>query len=190
MSLHQGIKKFLRAMSWVTGSVILLLVAAFALLNTDAVQNRLMAYAVEALSNKLQTRVEVKSVSVSFFSQDVKLHGLLIEDCSHRKMLQAETFTADVELLPLFNGKVNIASADLSGLDVELYKSETDTVANYQFLIDAFKSDRQEPDDTARLKLNIGNIEAENIKISRINKKSFFIITVKFFYLCRIFFVA
>lgn len=171
MSLHQGFKKFLRVMAWVAGSVILLLVAAFALLNTDAVQNRLMAFAVEALSNKLQTRVEVKSVSISFFSQDVKLHGLLIEDRSHRKMLQAETFTADVELLPLLNGKVNIASADLSGLDVELYKSETDTVANYQFLIDAFKSDRQEPDDTARLKLNIGNIEAENINVKYNNDK-------------------
>ena len=65
-----------------------LLAGAVFLLNTDAFQNKLLKYATQMLSEKLQTRVEIDSISVGLFSQDVNLYGLDVEDLQHRKMLK------------------------------------------------------------------------------------------------------
>ena len=82
---------------------IALIAGTVLLLNTDAFQNKLLKYATQMLSEKLQTHVEIDSISVGLFSQDVNLYGLDVEDLQHRKMLQLDRLSVDLKLMALLH---------------------------------------------------------------------------------------
>jgi len=129
------------------GFIVLLMVVGFIMLNTSSLQKKLLTETIELLEDKLQTDVEVDSVSFNLLTLDAKLYGLRVDDLQHRKMLQMEFLEADVELFSLLNGEVNVKEARVEGLMAELHKVpkdslSPDTVANYQFILDAFKSDK------------------------------------------------
>jgi hypothetical protein len=45
-----------------------------------SVQNKFLHYATDMLQEKLQTKVEIDSIHVGFFSDDVGLYNLKVED--------------------------------------------------------------------------------------------------------------
>ena len=109
-------KLAIRILLFLDGTVavvfVLLIVAGF-LLNTQSVQQKIKTYAMDMLKEKLQTRVEIDSVSVNFLTFDVNLLGLEVEDRQQRKMLQADRFSVNVDLWELIVGKVRISDAEL-----------------------------------------------------------------------------
>ena len=72
----------LKVLGGLIASLMVLIVGTVFLLNTDAFQNKLLKHAIGLLSDKLQTRVEIDSVSIGLFSQDIYLYGLDVEDLS------------------------------------------------------------------------------------------------------------
>ena len=160
------LKRCVRVACWTLASLVVLLVVCFALLNTHAVQNWLKDVAVEMLSKKLQTSVTVDDVSVEFFSHDVKLHGLHIQDQQQRKMLDVESLVADVSMLSLLSGEVRVTDVELAGIEAHFYKSDSDSVANYQFLIDAFASDQEVESKGKKLRLNVSDVDVERLNLS------------------------
>lgn len=151
----------------------LLIVGAVFVLNTDAFQNKLLKRATQMLSDKLQTRVEIDSISIGLFSQDVNLYGLDVEDLQHRKMFQLDRLSVDVKLLPLLHNEVRITDASIDGIRAQLYKPKPDSAANYQFVIDAFKRDSlprkdeqtKEEKDKKKLTLNLSKMSLSNIDV-------------------------
>ncbi len=141
-------KKNLLRILKIAGILIALMLVLFLtigiLLNTHSVQNRLISWATEALSEKLHTKVTIESVDIDFFTYDVRLHGLSVEDLQHQPMLQLELLTANVQLWPLLHREVNVSSVRLKGLQTRLYQLAPDSAANYQFIIDAFKKEKSD----------------------------------------------
>jgi hypothetical protein len=125
---------------------VLLVTGTVFILNTDSFQNKLLKYATKMLSEKFQTRVEIDSVSIGLFSQDIRLYGLDLEDRQHRKMLQLDRLSVDVELLKLLKNEVKIYQANIDGVRAQLYQPSPDSAANFQFIIDAFKKDKTAKD--------------------------------------------
>ena len=156
--------KLLRVAGWTLGGFVLLLVLLFVLLNTSYVQNKLMAIVTDRLSEKLHTRVSVDKVSVTFFTHDIKLQGFTVEDRQQRKMLQVERAVADVDLWPLLRREVHISDLELEGVEANLHKASPDTAANYQFVIDALKSD----EDTGgeKMKFTLEDIDVERARVT------------------------
>lgn len=71
-------------------------------------------------------------------------------------MLYATRVSAKIDLLPLFQGKISIASAQLFGLKAQLYKQTAQSKPNFQFVLDSLASK-----DTTRhtpLDLHIGSL--------------------------------
>ena len=134
-------KLILKICGGLVATVIVLVVGAVAVLNTDTFQNKLLRHATQMLSEKLQTRVEIDSISIGLFSQDVNLYGLDVEDLQHRKMFQLDRLSVNVRLLALLSNEVCITDAAIDGVRAQLYKPRPDSAANYQFVIDAFKKD-------------------------------------------------
>ena len=164
MAKKRRLIKWLRAIFWLVFGILALFVTCFLLLNTQYVQKRLLGYATKALSEKLQTNVTIDSVSVKFLSNDVCLHGLCIEDQQGRKMLQVEELEADVQLWRLLYHEVNVLSADVTGVKALLVKdSRKDSVANYQFLIDALKKDEKNDSSATKLKFDIKDLNLEQV---------------------------
>ena len=166
-------KIVLKVFGCVLVACMLLVVGAVFVLNTDAFQNKLLKRATQMLSDKLQTRVEIDSISIGLFSQDVNLYGLDVEDLQHRKMFQLDRLSVDVKLLPLLHNEVRITDASIDGIRAQLYKPKPDSAANYQFVIDAFKRDSlprkdeqtKEEKDKKKLTLNLSKISLSNIDV-------------------------
>lgn len=165
----------LKVLGGLVALFVTLVVGTVFLLNTDAFQNRLLKYATTMLSEKLQTRVEIDSVSIGLFSQAVNLYGLDVEDLQHRKMFQLDHLSVNVKLLPLLSNEVRITRASIDGVRAQLYKPHPDSAANYQFVIDAFKKDStasrdkattKEDKDKEKLTLNLHKLSLSKVDIT------------------------
>ena len=158
-------------------AIVLLLGIAFAAFHTSAVQDRLVQKATELLSDYLQTTVHIEKASVSIIDQGVRLYGVEIDDRQQRRMFQMRELGVDLKLLPLLHKEVNISQAKIRGLEARLYKpaSDSDSVANYQFVIDAFKSKKQPQVDSVAVDttqakkpmvIDVKKLALEDIKVS------------------------
>jgi hypothetical protein len=151
---------------------------AFAAFHTDAVQDRLVKNATEMLSDYLQTKVEIEKATVSFLDQGVRLYGVEIEDRQQRKMFRMSELGVDIKILPLLRHEVRISQAKIRGLEARLYKpaTDSDSVANFQFVVDAFKRKPKQPADTLAtdsvqtkkkpLLVDVNKVSLEDIKVS------------------------
>ena len=151
--------------------VIILLTVAFFAFHNESVQDRLVKLATELLSDYLQTSVRIEKASVSIIDQDVHLYGVEIDDRHHRKMFQMKELGVDFDLYRLLDKEIKINKANVSDLTAQLYKpaSDSDSVANYQFVIDAFKSHKQPSETVSKEKkfkmvLDISKVSLERIK--------------------------
>lgn len=175
-------KTMKRLLKWVGGTllgIVLLLVVAVLLLNTSMVQGRLVEEAVGVLKEKLQTEVKVGKFQVRLIGQDVRLEDVEIEDQQHRKMFILKELGVELDLRRLLDREIRITDAKVKGLEAHLYKDSTDTVANYQFFIDAFKKKhkpkvKEEKKDTVKkqkMNIDFDQVKLEDIKLTY-NKES------------------
>jgi len=109
-------------------------------LNSKSVQNRIIQEATQVLTEKLQTKVEIDSVHISFLDADLHFYGMRIDDRQQRRMLGMERVDVDMELIPLLYRKINLNEARFAGMRAHL-TNDTINGANYQFVLDAFKKD-------------------------------------------------
>lgn len=164
-------KKLFRAIRIAVGVLVALAVVllggGFYMLHTEWLQQKLKTKALDLLTEKLQTRVTLDSVSVSLLTMDAELFGLNVEDRQQRKMLVMDYLQADVDLWPLLDGDIRVTEAKVQGLKAELHKVRKDslspdTVANFQFVIDAFKKDKKKakaPKDSVSMKAKKKKLE-------------------------------
>ena len=148
------VKWLIRTACGLVGIVVVLLIAGFCVLNTSWLQEKLLRQATTLLQEKLGTNVQIDSVSIDLLTLDAKLYGLSVDDRQQRKMLRLEFLQADVDVWALLSDKIRVSKASIEGLDAQLFKAPKDsltpdTVANFQFVIDAFKSQKKK-DATAK----------------------------------------
>lgn len=152
--------------------LLILLITAAILLNTSSVQQKLLSYSTGLLKEKLQTEVRIDSVSVNFLAFNINLMGLDVEDLQQRKMLQARKLALTLDLWELTARKVKVSKAGIEGVKVRLYQPE-DSVANYQFVIDAFKSDKpkakqsegEKQEKKRKLSLDVSDLKVAHIDV-------------------------
>ncbi len=118
--------------------LVVLAVAAFAL-NSTKMQNRFAQKATAVLTEELQTQVGIGHVELDFIKQQFKLSEVRIEDRQRRELFRMESLDVSLALWPLLHGEVRVSKAFISGLRAELHNDTTDSVANYQFILDALK---------------------------------------------------
>jgi len=154
-------KWFLRALCAIVGLVVLLLVVGFFVINSNSFQNSMLKHVDAMLEEKLQTRVDIDSVSIELLTLDAELFGLHIEDRQKRPMLHADLLKADVDLLPLIiDGVARINEARLQGIRAEIHHiphDSIDSVPNYKFVLDAFKHDHNPNQKEVRKELKKKN---------------------------------
>ena len=138
-NMNKWIKRLLKIVGGFAVGAAVLLSGAALLLNTDSVQNKLLKIATEELRMKLDTRVEIDSISINIFNLDLNLYGIKIDDRQQREMLRVEKISANLVLMKLLQQKIVIEQAKLVGAKALLLKPSKEEPANYQFVIDAFK---------------------------------------------------
>ena len=86
MEVKVFIKRFVGIATALTGLLVVLLAGGFALLNSQWLQQKMLGKAAGLLTEKLQTRVGIDSVSIDLLTLDAKLYGLTVEDRQQRPM--------------------------------------------------------------------------------------------------------
>ncbi len=134
--------KIVKALAAIVATVVVLAFAVVGVFHSDYVQQHLLQHATGMLQEHLGTHVHINHISVSLLGEDVTLKGVEVEDLQRRKMFQMRELGVEVRLLPLLHRELNISEAHIKGLEAKVYKpaSDSDSVANYQFVVEAFKS--------------------------------------------------
>lgn len=116
-------------------------------------QRLITSFAEKTLSQKLKTKVSIGAVEVGLFNR-VVLKEVTVEDQSGKEMLHSRLATCKVALAPLLKGHVSLRSVSMLDGSVRLYKARRDAPLNFQFLLDAFKSDDTESPSKLHLQIN------------------------------------
>ncbi len=132
-----------------TGYLLLLLFANF-----SPCQRMLADIAEDVLSEKLKTDVKIGNLELGLFNR-ILLYDVQIKDKKNVDLLTADLLSAKIEYLPLLEGRVAVRTASLLDGKVRLYKENEKSQPNYQFVLDAFKSDKKEP---SKLNLSLNSL--------------------------------
>ncbi len=126
--------------AWIFG----IYAAIVVLCNLPFMQRAFADWAANALEKQLGTKVEIGSINVGFLNYII-VNDLRVEDLDHKEMLKVARVSASINLFKLITkGKVDISTAQLFGTKANLYKKTPNDDHNFQFVIDAFKSDDKE----------------------------------------------
>ena len=166
--MNKWVRRILKTVGGTAVGAVVLIGGATLLLNTESVQNKLLNKAVELLSQKLETHVEIDSISFNVFTQDISLFKIKIEDREKREMLKVKKVTVELELLRLLQNKIVIKHAEMESAKALLLKPSKEEPANYQFVIDAFKKPKDK-DKTKKSKskmdLDISALSLKDIQV-------------------------
>lgn len=150
--MNKTIKKLLKIVGGTLAAVVILLGAALVALNNKSLQKKILDDVVEELRKKLDTKVEIDSISINMFTLDLNLFGIKIDDRQQREMLRVEKISANLVLMKLLQNKIVIEQAELVGAKALLLKPSKEEPANYQFVIDAFKKPKDKTKDEKKKK--------------------------------------
>ncbi len=124
----------------------------FALNSMPPVQKWMARTVANELANHLQTRISVGSIEWGLPNRLI-VNDLKLYDRSDSLMLDVYRVAAKVEPLALLRNKIRIRNAQLIGANAYLYQKQENTDANYQFVLDAFKSNDDSPTQIPDLRI-------------------------------------
>ena len=120
-------------------TIIGLYIFFFILSSLPPVQAYMGEQAAKILAKKLGTNVTIGRVDVRLFGQ-LTLNDVDIEDQQGEDMLWCGRISARLDLLPLMDGKISIAKAQLFSTHARIYQATENDKLNCQFLIDSLAS--------------------------------------------------
>ncbi|HEY5465358.1 MAG TPA: translocation/assembly module TamB domain-containing protein [Hanamia sp.] len=165
------LSKLARVFVWIFGSLVFLIILALILIQTSFVQNFARKKIVSYLENKLKTKVEIGKLDIKF-PTTISLQKVFLEDQSKDTLLYGGEVSVDINMLGLLRNDIEIKEIALNDIVAKVKRS--DSVFNFQFIIDAFNSGqttKSQNADTSSLKINIDRILLNKIRI--IYKDSF-----------------
>jgi len=109
--------------------------------------------AAKVLSGKLGTSVSIGRLDYSLPSH-ITLYNVDIKDQQGHDMLSARRLSVRLELTPLTEGKISIATAQLFSVHARFYKEHADSPLNCQFALDSLASKDTTSASTTNLRIN------------------------------------
>ena len=155
-------------LNFVVWTVLGLYLTIVLVLQLSGVQEYLGRKTAAILSEKLGT-----SVSIGHAKYDLPTHltvyQLSLKDQEGRDMLWVNRLSARIDLLPLLNGKISIASAQLFGMQAKLYQKDADSKPNFQFVIDSLSSKDTTSHTPLDVRINSLIVRKSRIKYDRLD---------------------
>lgn len=145
----------------------MLFLAVWIFIQLPPAQNWMAHYAASEFSERLKTKVEVRNVSFTLFNH-VNLEGVYIEDLHHDTLLCAGEMSLNITDWFFWEKDIDIKYVGLK--DAVIYpKRTTDSIWNYQFMLDYFASDdttkTKEPVDATikKIAIHLKHLDFENV---------------------------
>lgn len=159
--------KKIKHKTWFFGVLIVLLLSGWGILHLDPVQNWLVGKLSSRLSKELKTTVTVRHVDFSLFSK-MLVEGVLVEDRKKDTLLYAGTLKVNISDWFFLKDKPVLKYIGLK--DAVINMNRSDSVWNYQFLVDYFSSPKSSGSKKESPQIDLKEIELENIRFNRVDK--------------------
>ncbi len=157
--------KIANVLSYVLVSLFFIIVLAVILIQTTPVQNFARGKIETYLQKKLQTSVTIGELRVRF-PNSVLLKNVYIEDQTKDTLFSGGRLKVDLDMFKLLSNEISIKNIDLENITAKIKRVNTDTVFNFQFIVNAFMSKQKTGIiDTTALKMNIDNLNINNARI-------------------------
>ncbi|MFZ4456796.1 MAG: translocation/assembly module TamB domain-containing protein [Bacteroidales bacterium] len=137
------IKIFKHILIGLLAVVIAINAIAYILLSIPAVQRNITHFATKELSERLHTQVNIHEVDFEFLNKLV-LKDVYLEDQKGNEMLKAKKMSVGIDLIELFRNKLIINTVQLYSFQLRLSKETPKSKPNYQFVLDALKSNNKQ----------------------------------------------
>lgn len=158
------LKRFFKITAQIILSLIGLVLLVWLLIQTEPVQNWIVKKVTIRLSKDLNTEVKIRHVDFELFNR-MNLEGTLVKDRNKDTLLYADQLK--VRLTDWFFLKDDIVLKFVGLEDAQIHLTRTDSVWNYQFLVDYFSAPKSNKPKQAKsnLKLNLQKVDLKNIAI-------------------------
>ncbi|MEO6818162.1 MAG: translocation/assembly module TamB domain-containing protein [Ginsengibacter sp.] len=157
-TLKKAYKIFLKILL----SVLMLIVVLWILLQTSFFQNFIVGQVTKRLSKNLNTTVSIRHIDLQLFDK-MSMDGLLILD--HKKDTLLYAGSAKVDITDWFFFRDNITLKYIGLDDALVNMNRTDSVWNYQFMVDYFSSPKKKQDTSKNvIHLDLKTVHFKNVK--------------------------
>lgn len=137
------------------------------LINLTPVQNYITGVATKKLSQQLETKVEIKHIRLDLLNE-LHIQGVYIEDQQNDTLLYAGDIQFKITDWFIFRDDIPVIQyVGLKDAYANLYRTSESDEWNYQFIADAFASDK--PKDTT--KKNSPEIDLEEVDLNNVRFK-------------------
>ena len=163
LSVLKLFKYILNILVWSVLGLYLLVIITF---HIPAVQTTIGEHAAAFIAQVLGTNVKIGRV-VYNFPNHLTLYDVLVHDQQGKEMLKTRRLSARMDLLPLAEGKISIATAQLFGANAQLYQRDSLSQPNFQFVIDSLASKDTTSTSPLNLRINSLIVRYSNISYDR-----------------------
>lgn len=149
----------------VLGTFIIVFIFYYVILQSSTVQTFLVRKLTTHFSEKYNTNVSIKGVSISFFNK-VVLEDVLVMDQKNDSLLFVHELVASVESFSIKKRTAGIDKLELNNTILTI-DSDSAGIPNYQFLVDLFaKKDAPKTSDSLRFDFNMKRFEFNNASVN------------------------
>lgn len=163
IKINRYVKKGLKILAWIVGSVIGLFLLVVILLQIPAVQNFAKDKAVAYLEGKIKTDVSIGRIEIGL-PKKVILEDFYFEDQQKDTLLAGHKLAVDISLFKLLSNEVEINSVALEGITANISRNK-DSVFNFDYIIDAFASKEPKTEESEPMKISVNKIALDNIRL-------------------------
>ena len=145
------------------GTIVALYAAIVLLFSLPFMQQALADWTSHVLTGQLKSKVEIGSINLGLLNRII-VNDMTIYEPTGKQMAHVARVSASIDLLSLLAGRIDIGTAQLFGTKATLYKATPNSEPNFQFLIDAFKSEEKE--EPSKIDLHIGSFIMRHADVS------------------------
>lgn len=163
-------KRWLRRLIRVLFGILIFFILLVLFIRSPWGQNIIVQQAVSFVSEKTGTKVEIEKLYLTF-SGNIYLEGLYLEDTKGDTLIFSKSLEANIPFLPIIKGKgITVNRIEWNGLRANIIRKDSLSGFNYNFLIDAFVSEKTPESEIAKkenepLVLRINRINLSDFKI-------------------------
>lgn len=153
--------------SWFFLAFFLPITALYITLHFTPVQNWLVSTVTQKLSTNLKAKVSIRHIDYSFFDK-MDLNGLLVEDQQKDTLLYAGSVKVSISDWFFFKEKATLHYVALSDAVVNMHR--TDSVWNYQFLVDYFSSPNKDTSKKKSIEIDLKRLHLTNVRFNSLDR--------------------
>ena len=160
------VKTLKHIINWTVWSLLALYLLLMGITRLPFCQDFLGQTVAKAIGERIGTHVSVGRVDLGLLNR-VIIDDVNILDQQNKRMLSISRLSANIDLLPLTDGKIRISSAQLFGAHGKFYQKDSLAKPNFQFVLDSLASKDTTSQKPLDLRINTFIIRHSSVSFDR-----------------------